>query len=124
METMLYGYRITRRQSLLFLVSSTVLVFFLVTFVWRSSDDTDLKKQLSARPRCRPFHVGDDCNDDGVSANAAGRRLHVARNSRGLQREKATLQRYELQQAGKYSVMYNIMLYKTTSRSLIYFIDH
>jgi hypothetical protein len=99
METMMCGYRITRRQSLLFLVSSILLVIFLVTFVWLSSDGTDWNtQQLDARPRC---HSG-DCNPaDGVAANAAGRRLHVARNSRGLEREKAALQRYELQQAGE-----------------------
>ena len=106
METMLCGYRITRRQSLLFLVSSTLLVIFLVTFVWRSADGTEWKK-IAVRPRCQSLYAGDgDCNGDSSVAGAVGRRLHVARNSRGLLREKAALQRYELQQAGEYDSVY------------------
>ena len=104
-ETMLCGYRITRRQSLLFLVSSTLLVIVLVTLVWRSADGNDTgKAQLAARQRCQPLSdYAADCNGgDSAAANAVpGRRLHGARNSRGLLREKATLQRYELQQAGE-----------------------
>ena len=102
METMLCGYRITRRQSLLFLVSSTLLVIFLVTFVWRSADGTEWKK-IAAWPRCQSLYAGEggECNGDSSVASAVGRRLHVARNSRGLLREKAALQRYELQQAGE-----------------------
>ena len=96
MEVMLCGYRFTRKQSLLVLVSSTLLVILLVTFVWRSSDGNEWKRPLAARPRCP---TGDaDCNGDGVAG--VGRRLHVAR-SRGLRREKAALQRYELQPTGE-----------------------
>lgn len=87
------GYRLTRRQFLLLLVASALLVIFLVTFntQWRPDD---IEKKLATR--C----TGDDCNGDSI-AGAVGRRLQVARNSRGLLREKAALQRHELQQAGK-----------------------
>ena len=95
METMpICGCRLTRRQFLLFLVSSSLLVFFLVTFTWRSDgiENTELAT------RC----AGDECNGGSIgSAVARRRRLQAARNSRGLLREKATLQRYELQQAGE-----------------------
>ena len=93
MEGMLCRHRMGKRQLLLLLVSSAMLVVFLVTFVWRSDE-------ISAA-RCEPLYAG-DCNGDSI-ASAVGRRLQVARDSRsGLQREKAALQLHEVQQSGEY----------------------